>query len=243
MKTIKDAVIELGGKLPEPYIYGVIGNYATIGDLVAFKVNNYQYTTFCTVEEFEAESKRLGYINGYLWGVEYPTNGERPDLEDGTLVEARYPSGDWHEDGEDDVFDFLWKAFSHFRITDQRHKPADTSYLNGVSEMPESKHDAESVSEILHCKQKQPDISDIIIALSDASNLAVDLGLLDRAKEIMSVCNNIKAKSEREKVMEAAFECLKKDGFDYDATNADYFDALYNAGMLVLPPKKSDTKD
>lgn len=47
----------------------------------------------------------------------------------------------------------------------------------------------------------------------------------------------IKAKTEREKVIEAAVK-LFSGGNIYDMYNT-----LYDAGMLVLPPKKSDTED
>ena len=39
----------------------------------------------CTPEEFELRAKELGWVSGLKWGVEYPTNGKKPDL-DGDII-------------------------------------------------------------------------------------------------------------------------------------------------------------
>ena len=82
-----------------------------------------------TRAEFEKRARDLGYINGYRWGVEYPTDGEKPALPDDVIVEMRRINGSWHEDGEDELDQFHHRSFSAFKITDERYKPADTSYL------------------------------------------------------------------------------------------------------------------
>lgn len=94
----------------------------------------------CTRDEFQQRSRELGYINGYRWGVEYPTNGEKPDLPDDVVVciEKNHI--------QDSVDGWDWPLIESFRITDERYKPADTSYLS-VSEIPESKSNAENVSD------------------------------------------------------------------------------------------------
>lgn len=71
-----------------------------------------------------------GFINGYRWGVEYPTNGKQPDLDGDVVVEMRHNYGAWHGDGPDALGNFHCKSFCAFRITDERYKPADTSYLD-----------------------------------------------------------------------------------------------------------------
>jgi hypothetical protein len=141
-EALDKAVIELNGVFPEPYIYGVIGKYAIIGDMVAFKVNNYQYTTFCTVDEFTQRAKELGFINGYRYGVEYPTNGNRPDLPDDVLIDIKCNAGsdNWGGWTDLDVSDASWTKeendipASSFKIIDPRYRPQDTSYLNASSQ-------------------------------------------------------------------------------------------------------------
>lgn len=65
----------------------------------------------------------------YEYGVEYPTNGKKPDLPDGVLVELLYRDGDkdettrlgilrWNHNGNDG--DIL-----SFRIVDERYKPKE----------------------------------------------------------------------------------------------------------------------
>lgn len=81
-------------------------------------------------------------LNGYRWGVEYPTNSKKPDLPDDFIVCI---DRDLSTSARDSVAVWNWAMIKSFRITDQRYKPADTSYL--VSETPESKSNAENVSD------------------------------------------------------------------------------------------------
>lgn len=113
MKTVKDAVIENNGIWPKnqtsPMVY---------------------YGQHIFIPEFEEEAKRLGYINGYRWGVEYPTNSKRPELVDGisVVVQVNMQAG---FTGEFPMFMREdWSNVVLFKITDQRYKPSDTSYLN-----------------------------------------------------------------------------------------------------------------
>ena len=82
--------------------------------------------------EFQQRARELGYINGYRWGVEYPTNGKKPDLDGDVFVAcyyddewdiARVLSIDWSING-------LAHVVTKFKITDPRYKPSDTSYLD-----------------------------------------------------------------------------------------------------------------
>jgi len=82
-----------------------------------------------SIREIKQRARELGYINGYRWGVEYPTYGKKPDLADDIFVQMKYPNGEWHPLVGGGLGYFTHSAFSSFRITDQRYKPADTSYL------------------------------------------------------------------------------------------------------------------
>lgn len=300
MKTIKDAVIELSGLLPTWTTPKVEGGLFISGDILW--IDNFPDPPIylCKKPEFEACAKRMSYINGYEWGKEYPTNGKRPDFPKDTRVSCKV-GGEWEYDDDysDEVDYWNWPKVQAFKVLDPRYKPADTGYLDEVSEISENKPDAEFVSESLDCKQKTESVSEwfeknapTVYGKKDESNWhergefppvgAVvcyheddgyaktgymqdwiegdELEILSHktvnkvqvcvvfnkrtedAQCLVADCMR-QIRTEREKVIEAAFEFLKKDGFDYDATSADYFDALYNAGMLVLPPRKSDTKD
>ena len=60
----------------------------------------------------------------YEYGVEYTTNGVKPDLPDDVLVEVTYSkSGTWFENTVDDIR-WLVGGVVSFRIVDQRYKPA-----------------------------------------------------------------------------------------------------------------------
>lgn len=92
----------------------------------------------CTKEEFETYAKRMGYINGYRWGVEYPTNGRKPNLNGDVMCLVKFTGRPDFSQVDCVINNWPFDQTSHFKITDQRYKP--------VSEIAESKPDAESVS-------------------------------------------------------------------------------------------------
>ena len=108
---------------------------------------------------FEQRARELGYINGYRWGVEYPTNGKKPDLPEDTSVQVRNDVYAFWTCGQ--VGGLSWPNVFKFKITDQRYKPVNLDYLyddkgfpiasgantERVSEIPESKSNAENVSD------------------------------------------------------------------------------------------------
>ena len=60
----------------------------------------------------------------YEYGVEYPTNGVKPDLPDDVLVEFKKTDGNWNTLGCDEVRGWCWGGSMAFKIVDQRYKPA-----------------------------------------------------------------------------------------------------------------------
>lgn len=81
------------------------------------------------LSEIKQRASELGYINGYRWGVEYPTTGKKPDLPDDLDVMVRSTNtGLWCD--ERMVISNFWPHTKSFKITDERHKPVDTSYLD-----------------------------------------------------------------------------------------------------------------
>ena len=134
MNKIDKAVHDLKGFLPD-HVHPAqdarsidVGCYFLMYPYVYF-MGHAGGRAICTQSEFEKRASELGYINGYRWGVEYPTGGKSPALNGDVIVEMRHINGSWHEDGEDELDQFHHGSFSAFKITDERYKPADTSYL------------------------------------------------------------------------------------------------------------------
>jgi hypothetical protein len=70
-----------------------------------------------------------GFINGYRWGVEYPTSGSKPDLPDDYIIRLSAPMCR----GALSVFagsEMCAAKGATFKIIDERYKPEDTSYLD-----------------------------------------------------------------------------------------------------------------
>jgi hypothetical protein len=78
-------------------------------------------------------------INGYQWGVEYPTNGKKPDLPDDCIVmywtsevhtgSAKSGCLDWSTNS-DDCYPII-----RFKITDERYKPVEPNHIPEASKM------------------------------------------------------------------------------------------------------------
>lgn len=121
-KDLDGFVVECNGAWPEG-----------VGDSVRLGVLATSYFK----SEFQQRAKELGFVNGYRWGVEYPTNGKRPDLADDVSVTYRLKSdGSWLKNSFR-VDEWHWEeTIMSFKITDERYKPADTSYLNSPAKEP-----------------------------------------------------------------------------------------------------------
>jgi len=89
-----------------------------------------------------------GYINGYRYGVEYQTNHEKPDLPDDVIVCINNEPDTSYADR---VCEWRWCVIRSFRITDERYKPSDTSYLveRGMELVNQIQEKLESVAEKL----------------------------------------------------------------------------------------------
>lgn len=75
----------------------------------------------CSRAEFQQRARELGWINGFKWGVEYPTNGKKPDLPDDVLIEVDGEVSEWLPPRRIRVND--WQRAKKFRIVDDRYKP------------------------------------------------------------------------------------------------------------------------
>jgi hypothetical protein len=99
------------------------------GDSVRLGILNAMYFK----SEFQQRAKELGFAGKYRWGVEYKADGKRPELADDVVVsiDGFVEGGVIYGSAEVGVIDdWLWHKINSFKITDQRYKPADTSYLD-----------------------------------------------------------------------------------------------------------------
>lgn len=84
-------------------------------------------TKICTRQEFEQRAKELGWVNGYKFGVEYETNGKKPDLPDDlrvSIISVRWEGfgGLSTSVGE---YDWGYYADEKFILADPRYKPKE----------------------------------------------------------------------------------------------------------------------
>lgn len=84
LEAIERAVEKLGGKIPKPQVsYDGSGYYRDYYGERIFKTGAID---LCSTEDYKGVARKMGYINGYKYGVEYPTNGKKPDLPDDVVV-------------------------------------------------------------------------------------------------------------------------------------------------------------
>jgi hypothetical protein len=174
------------------------------------------------VMEFVARAKNLGYINGYRWGVEYLTNGKKPDLPEDTSVQVRNDIYAFWTCGQ--VGGLSWSNVFKFRITDERYKPADTIYLS-VSDIPESMSNTENVS-VDQIAQAKKEFARMSTAFQDLMQESFD-------KVIARMEQERKSEAERQLVVDAAFASLS----EFNKAHQVLRD-LYDLGFLRMPESK-----
>lgn len=141
-ELLDKAVVQFGGKWPEHCVVYVYMSHRPEIENTAyypFYVTNYKPEDYVCwhISEFQHRASELGYVNGYRWGVEYELDGKGPDLPDDTLIVWT----DSVRSAETTCHGMNWVGVESFRITDQRYKPADTGYLDSVSEYTENNHE------------------------------------------------------------------------------------------------------
>ncbi len=130
-ELIDKAVKACKGKLPPEYhpndnIYSVQEEFYVCNADVMRKCTNKNPTLLyskrvCTVQEFTQRARELGLINGYKWGVEYMTNGVKPDLPSDCVIDVYYDGVKTANIVFGTVENYLW--VKTFRIVDERYKP------------------------------------------------------------------------------------------------------------------------
>jgi len=198
-------------------------------------------------DTLESRPSKKSPLWQYRWGVEYAANGKKPELADD--VEVVCFGYDGVNCGNGRVFERRWDLMEKFKITDPRYKPADTSYLNEQSK----DRIAERSKMIANSRQCWPPVAGMTVELWHGGRYVEDVEFLcERGgnvvfwrfsndsvdSAVMPTAELKPIRTEREKVIEAAFAQLS----EFKDSNQVLGD-LYDAGMLVLPPKKSDTED
>jgi hypothetical protein len=162
MKTLDDAVsnqdlidrriIERNG------LSGGVTHAVKIGDRAEIHVY---------AEYFDQRAKELGFINGYRWGVEYPTNGVQPDLPSDVIIRLSVSMCR----GALSVFAgaamYSAKGAS-FIITDERYKPQDTSYLDKSIYTPIKSADECLIEHVVHTKTTDTTIEFETVKVDDS---------------------------------------------------------------------------
>ncbi len=222
-----------GGNDVENYLWAIDDNlYQRLNGSLGFSGD-----FVCTRGEFQQRASELGYINGYRWGVEYPTNGKKPDLPDTILVDVRSNRmKDWHIKGPQEVGGWLWRDlgsdlfFEFFRIVDKRYKPADTSYLDSVSEIPESKSNAENVSSLP--KTNFNEGAEHFEWIANQFENVDDINAVWKLRD--KLYQNRKAEAEKTRVVDAVQQLVHE--FDHCAYVSDeLLSFLHDKGYLRTP--------
>jgi hypothetical protein len=214
MKTLDDAVIELNGVWPSAIDY--MTKFEGKNDWrCARSPENGFY--ICTRDQFQQRAKELGFVGKYRWGVEYATNGKKPDLADDVQVTLTLNSFNINHVAAGDA---NWSGGMKFKITDQRYKPADTSYLDKPDSSIDNGNNYNEGAEHFEWIANQFDNVDDVNAV---------WALRDK------LFHSRKAEAEKKRVVDAAIDCCDKD--EYEGL-ADLFSELYDAGYLRLPANK-----
>jgi len=213
MKTLDDAVIELSGAYPD-----FDGKTYEKGSLYVCGRSRLHESAgsgrggyfICEKEQFQQRAKELGFVGRYRWGVEYPTDGKRPDLEDDVVVQCVLINKSLPDsDRFNPVVYWDWSKLDNdtdiesFKITDQRYKPVNTGYL--VAEFN-------------------------FEALANQFDSSDDINAVWALRDKLILC---KAKAERKRVVDAAFASLSE-----FRTASQVLEELYDKSFLRMPENK-----
>lgn len=188
----------------------------------------------CTKDEFTRRARELGWINGYKYGVEYETNGKKPDLPDDVVVDIRIDNithkNNWRSEcalriPPDKISKIEFgDDVTAFRIVDERYKP--------VNAEPEKTWQPKVGELANHISWGMPIIikflgERLFVAEKTDASTGAD-------KEVCGFIHQLtKPKTEREKFVEAAAKTFRA-GCMSDYSGQPFLDglaALYDAGF------------
>jgi hypothetical protein len=211
MKTLDDAVVEQQGEwFDNDFCVALIMK----NDMKTIVLDNAKYAFadlafFCTRDQFQQRAKELGFVGKYRWGVEYPTKGKKPELADDVVVKCRVSEVWCISEGPVDMWP--WRFIGSFRITDQRYKPEDTSYLYKSTYRPIKSADDCLLEHLAHTKTTNDDYAAEFERVTRAGKERFE-------NELAAIIVEGAAKQ-----IGSAFDVLKSDDsnwFDYEAQKA-----------------------
>jgi hypothetical protein len=205
------------------YVDGAVGYDTAFADYI------------CTQSEFLKRAKELGFIEqtGYRYGVEYETNGGKPEIPDDVKVELlckafkKYgyalkmcDTSDWGDTSSE------YHPIK-FRIVDERYKPTEaTPEVMPVSAKPITDFDDCSIE----FETPELDHLDVADALLEQIAVLMKLGEDELVGVLQGVNAKLIAKGEGLKMPK---ECSSNDWWDYAAGKPAYEGALPPVGVDV----------
>jgi hypothetical protein len=193
-----------------------------------FEINGVEFTS----EAFDQRAKELGWINGYKWGVEYPTNGKTPDLPDDVLFQWK---NSFAETGASFSGRLDWRIGKSmevvkFRIVDERYKPKEPESL---TKPDNSWHELGELPPVgVECEYKVERAKSFIKCFFIGSNSSGNLVIEAFGRYCTYKREQIKfrpIKTEREKFVEAAIKAVSNCRL-WQMSNEDAA-ILYDAGF------------
>ena len=212
--------------------------------------DKYHYQRICDEDDFNQRSLELGWINGYKYGVEYQTNGKKPDLPDDVVIEC-FDGVEWWGGYDYNAEELLrvkelkfdTAVTQKFRIVDRRYKPLN---IPPAPEQPVYKQPAEPKQDDRFARGELPPVGAFVDVVGE-----VRYGAGESNCEVIAHVENCAvirmswglgcfenhclkpAKSERDKFIEAAIKMVTPEGSEMISTNtaSNWFGKLYDAGF------------
>lgn len=200
-----------------------------------------------TIEEYKQRAKDLGFVNGFEWGKECPSNGKKPDLP-GDLIVSIKPADGWTIIKQTSKLDdYIWDRIESFRIVDKRYKPKEAP-------MPEQLGNSEQLDNSWFERGELPPVGvkcEVYGALGQYNEwhkceiFAVEFGRVfiknDKGFTDRSI-TNIRfrpIKTERENFIDAAIKVVTPEDSKMISTNtaSNLFGKLYDSGFRAPDSK------
>jgi hypothetical protein len=255
-ELIDKAVEDLKGVLPEDGMYLLLckqrtdeykaGQYAAGNSA---RPHESYWDVICTTEKFTTRASELGWINGFKWGVEYPTNGNKPNLPDGIQVQrkSKYVLDPVVWNGHVIIDkETSWDDTTAFRIVDERYKPKESQgkpSVDGVkSKLDNSWHERGELPPVgticesydfTHSQWAKVKTLDAITGSLEIACVTIDES--EAYGRLFFGCKFRPIKSERDKFVEAALGIAEEVG---RANYRTIFSKMHDAGFKA-PDEKS----
>lgn len=229
----EQAVEELEGKWQDKDDYFV----GLVTDCLHQRHTNYwsEDNPICTRTEFEKVAKKLGWCNGFKYGVEYQIKECKPDLPNGLNVEVYCADDDkWFAIQVRNTT--LWVSWDKLRICDERYKPKEESVSDSTwyerGELPPEGEVVE-VQELGSNSWQEIEIT----AVTDCFVIGYIRGDRESALDMYHKSWNYKFRpllTERDKAVENASVLIHKWQIENNHSAIDLANQLANAGMLRM---------